>query len=72
MPERGITLLVCGSRGWTDKDTIADVLADYADRHPVVVLHGAARGADTLAAEVATFYGYEVRAFPVPLPGGSA
>lgn len=58
-----IVLLVCGSRDWTDQDAIADVLADYADRL-VTVIHGGARGADLLAADVAQLYGYEVRAFP--------
>lgn len=56
-------LLICGSRGWTDQDTIADVLADYAPDHPTVI-HGDARGADTLAAAVAMLYGYDVQAFP--------
>jgi hypothetical protein len=57
-------LLVCGSRDWGDLDTIAEVLAAYIGRPHMVVIHGAARGADSLAGEVAEDYGWDVRAFP--------
>lgn len=59
-----ITVLVCGSRGWTDKDAIAAELAEFVSYPEVRVLHGDARGADRLARDVAAFYGYDVRAFP--------
>lgn len=62
-------VLVCGSRNWTDESTIADVLSDVfydieeGGGHPTV-MHGAARGADTLAARVADFYGVPTIAVP--------
>lgn len=62
------TIMVCGSRGWTDETTIRVVLA--AERHenvwswPTVLIHGAADGADMLAAKIALSMGYDVRAFP--------
>lgn len=55
-------VLVCGSRDWTDKDRIADVLADYAPNHPTII-HGDARGADLIADRVARTYGYAVKPF---------
>jgi hypothetical protein len=58
-----LRLLVCGSRDWTDKDVIADEMANYVPDCPTVI-HGAAKGADSLAAEVAAAYGLDVQAFP--------
>lgn len=57
-------LLICGSRTWTDREAILDVLGDYLGHGGIEVLHGAARGADSIAADVAEGYGYAVRAFP--------
>lgn len=57
-------VLVTGSRDWTDAEAIArplQFLARHCDH--VEVLHGAARGADILAAEIATGLGMTVRAF---------
>jgi hypothetical protein len=59
-----VKVLVCGSRDWDDQDTIADVLSDYVTEPHVEIIHGAAPGADTLVAEVAELYGFDVRAFP--------
>lgn len=55
-------VIVCGSRDWTDRDTIRAWLS----RLPAgtTVVHGAARGADTLAGEVARELGFEVREYP--------
>ena len=60
-----MSLLVCGSRDWTDAETIDAALSVYrtAGRH-VTVLHGDARGADTIADACARRYGYRVRRFP--------
>lgn len=58
MPKRALRLLVCGSRNWTDMDAIYDVLADYRTPRPVIVLHGGARGADSLADDAARLHGY--------------
>lgn len=61
-------ILVTGSRGWTDHDTIytALALAHLAlDSDPETVLvHGAARGADLLAARIWQEHGLPTEAHP--------
>lgn len=64
-----LRVLVTGSRSWTDRETIVQALRDAgqaAGVHPqgTVVVHGAASGADTLAAEVAREFGCMVQAYP--------
>ena len=51
-----LRVLVTGSRGWTDQITIGSALSDAWKRHggtdplePMIVVHGGARGADTIA-----------------------
>jgi hypothetical protein len=74
---RGLRILVTGSREWTDRDTLRDALmraiADLCppgagpSSHPLsgmTLVHGAARGLDTLAAEQAEFWGMQVEAHP--------
>lgn len=56
-------VLVCGSRDWGDKLAIGLALKRY-DGQAVTILHGAAKGADTIAADWASAYGYQVCAFP--------
>jgi len=55
-------VLVCGSRDWGDMDVIADRMADLPAT--CQVLHGAARGADQMAASIADLFGMEAFAFP--------
>lgn len=55
-------VLICGDRGWTDKDAIRNVLAGLED--VTHVIEGEARGADTLAREVADEFGITVLPFP--------
>lgn len=55
-------VLVCGSRDWTDATAIYDRLYKLAG--PLEILHGAARGADKIAADFAHTMGYETQAFP--------
>ncbi len=55
---------MCGSRNWTDHELIRDELAEHDDGLPIELLHGAAVGADTIAAKIATDFGWDVRAFP--------
>lgn len=59
-------VLVCGSRDWTDPTLIGQRLSALPGEHEeIVVLHGAARGADTVAGMIASdFFGFTVRAFP--------
>lgn len=54
-------ILVCGSRYWTN----AKVLDWYFQNiEPSIVLHGACRGADDLAAAAAKCHGHTVIPFP--------
>lgn len=56
--------MVTGSRSWTHRSTIERVLAQmYVDAaRPPLLLHGGARGADQIAADVAADLGWEVKA----------
>ena len=55
-------ILVCGDRRWSDRQTIYRILLPYATQTPpVTILHGGARGADTLAGQVAQELGMEVK-----------
>lgn len=55
-------VIVCGSRGWTDRERIADRLADLSGDS--IVLHGAAKGADRIAAQEAQKLGLVVVPYP--------
>ena len=61
-------ILVTGSRDWTDENLIAGALLHEVSRRPasqpIVVVHGGARGADTLAARVAAHYGWQAEPHP--------
>ena len=55
-------ILVCGDRKWSDRHTIYRILLPYATQTPpVTILHGGARGADTLTGQVAQELGMEVK-----------
>lgn len=56
-------LLVCGDRNWTDKGPIEAYLSTFTPG-TTVVIHGGARGADTIAGEVATQMGMAVEQYP--------
>lgn len=64
-------VLICGSRGWTEKQPIYNVL-DALDREfrrayppvEVTIIHGAAKGADSIAGDLAERYGFVVEAHP--------
>lgn len=59
-------LLVCGGRDYADADTVARTLDRVLrERGIAVLIHGAAGGADTLAAEWAKARGVPVLAFKV-------
>lgn len=48
-------LLVCGSRWWIDKEFIRRVLKGYETEYgPLLIIEGGAKGADTIAREIAT------------------
>lgn len=56
------TVLVCGDRNWTDEEAIRRELSRFPAGTKVI--HGAARGADELAALIAKKLGFETKAFP--------
>lgn len=55
-------VLVCGSRDWFDWGPIERELAKLPPG--TIIVHGGARGADTIAGEVARRLGFEVRRYP--------
>lgn len=57
-----IRVLVTGSRNWTDWITVRNALGEVfmGAQGPVTVIHGGARGADTIAASIARRWGAEV------------
>jgi hypothetical protein len=55
-------ILICGDRDWTDHLLIWDALVDAGAE--VIVIEGEARGADTIAMEVAVALGLQVLRFP--------
>lgn len=62
-------VLVTGSRDWRDAQAIARALIDAEDRlggYPdsMTLVHGGARGADSIAADVAGQGGWEIEAHP--------
>jgi hypothetical protein len=70
-----LRILVTGSRDWTDRDTIRHALIDAAlgarmDLYQVTVVHGAARGADRIAGEIAREYGCRVEEHPAQWQDG--
>lgn len=57
-------ILVCGSRNWSDIETIANTLMSISDDPTSVIIHGACRGADWIAGEVSKQLGFIVRDYP--------
>lgn len=62
-------VLICGDRNWTDGQAIHKVFVQlivmcWKQPEDVTVIHGAARGADTIAAHHATLMGCRIEPFP--------
>jgi hypothetical protein len=55
-------VLVCGSRGWTDRTAIFDRIAELPPG--TVVFQGKARGADMIAEQACAFHGLKSVGFP--------
>lgn len=55
-------VIVCGGRDYADRATVAGILGLLRDG--ITIVHGAATGADTLAAEEAERWGVEVEPHP--------
>jgi hypothetical protein len=59
-----VRLLVCGSRHWTNAPLIFNAIQDLDHIWPIeCVIHGGARGADTMAAQVAERLGIFILTF---------
>lgn len=56
-------VIVCGGRDYDDETTVIEVLSAL-DPTAVTIVHGAARGADKLAASVARGFGHYVQPYP--------
>ena len=56
-------ILVCGDRNWNDAIPINNALLQY-DAKVDIIIHGGARGADSIAGYVAKQLGFQVRVFP--------
>lgn len=56
------TVLICGSRDWTNRAQVREMVEALPEE--AVVIHGGARGADTLAGQEARRRGLAVREFP--------
>ena len=56
-------LLICGDRNWTDRNPIERYLSRYTPE-TTVVIHGGAKGADSIAGEVAEELGMTVEVYP--------
>lgn len=57
-------ILICGSRTYRDDFSIRAILRWYCINGSTVVIHGAAKGADSLADFYARELGLEVEAYP--------
>jgi hypothetical protein len=58
-------ILVCGGRDYADKKSLGMVLDAAHSANPIIdLIHGAARGADTLAADWALSHGVRCTAYP--------
>jgi len=56
-------VLICGPRVWKEPRPIVDVIRELPQG--TIVVHGGARGVDSIAGYVAKRLGLEVRAYPV-------
>jgi hypothetical protein len=59
-----VIVLVCGSRTWTDADTLRERIGQLRADHGDIVITGGAPGADTIAASVAYRLGLHVATMP--------
>lgn len=58
-------VLVCGGRDFADERAVWRALYPLGRMYgPVTIVHGAARGADSLAGRIADRIGYEVETYP--------
>ena len=63
-PAKKIAILITGSRDWFNIAAIREQLSLYDNYEEVVVIHGAANGADTIAGRISTDKQWPVFSFP--------
>lgn len=58
-------MLICGSRDWPDHAIVREVIEDLAQQHgdELTIIHGGARGADTIAHEICMGLGVRTEVF---------
>jgi len=57
-------ILVCGSRNWDRRKPIWEALGAVKKKKNVTVIHGTAKGADTLAGEIGWELGFNIEKYP--------
>lgn len=57
-----VKVLVCGDRNWANRESIYQVLNEFP--FDTIIIHGAAPGADSIADEIATEFGFQIERFP--------
>ena len=64
---RNLKLLVCGDRNWTEVQIIHDWLSAFNKSDEwleITLVHGAAKGADSIAGEIAKSFAWNVKPYP--------
>ena len=64
---RNLKLLVCGDRNWADEELIYDWLLSFNMSDAwleIILIHGAARGADTIAEKIARSFAWRIKPYP--------
>lgn len=57
-------VLICGDRNWRDESSICGLIDILADNYPdLVIIHGGANGADSIAGDIAEFREVKVLEF---------
>lgn len=57
-------ILVCGGREFADRDLFYKAMKPYLYDKTVSIIHGAAKGADTIAGDWAHAFGHQVESYP--------
>lgn len=57
-------ILICGGRDFEDRDVFYKAMLDFMYDKNVSIIHGAAKGADTLAADWARAFGHQAESYP--------
>lgn len=59
-------IIICGSRYWTDKESIFEIISWLKSvySHNLIIIHGGAKGADTIAGSIAAKLNIPVEVYP--------